>query len=106
MVATALQNRQPLPETPEAARDQRGDRRMRVFKTARIVFNGGYTAADCRVKNLSLSGALLEMPSIVGVPNQFELQLDGVQRSSKVVWRNDRFLGVVFAARGPAAVGQ
>jgi hypothetical protein len=77
---------------------------MRVLKSARIVFNGGYASADCRVKNLSLSGALLEMPSTVGIPTQFELHLDGSMRSCTVTWRSDRFIGVAFNQRGVVAV--
>ena len=40
------------------APEHRRERRMRVLKMARIVFNGGYSVYDCRVKNLSESGAL------------------------------------------------
>ena len=106
MVTKALKGAQPPPpERPQGAPDRRRDRRMRVFKSASILFDGGCSAAHCIVKNLALGSALLEMASVVGVPSQFELQLDGVRRSSKVVWRNDRFIGVVFNARGPVAVG-
>jgi hypothetical protein len=76
--------------------EHRRDRRMRVLKGGRILFNGGYSAFDCRVKNLSESGALLEMPSLLGIPTKFEFVLDGVKKQCTVMWRTDRLMGVAF----------
>ena len=81
------------------APEHRRERRMRVLKMARIVFNGGYSVYDCRVKNLSESGALLEMASLLGIPNRFEIALDPTATSRRlctVMWRTDRLMGVAF----------
>lgn len=91
--------------------DNRRERRQRVLKSGRIVFNGGYTAYDCRVKNVSSGGALLQMPSLLGIPNQFEIDIDKSNklRPCTVMWRNDTMMGVRFddvpqpAADAPAA---
>jgi PilZ domain-containing protein len=85
-----------LAGAPPTGPDKRHERRMRVLKSARIVFNGGYSAADCRVKNFSNVGALLAMPSVVGIPTQFELHLDGVRRLCTVIWRTNGLMGVAF----------
>ena len=96
----------PKPTTPSTPQgpDNRRDRRMRVLKSARIIFNGGYSVYDCRVKNLSQSGALLEMPSLVGIPTRFEISMDGGQRRlCKVMWRTDRLMGIAFDDAGGQA---
>jgi hypothetical protein len=70
---------------------------MRVLKSARIIFNGGYSVYDCRVKNLSAAGALLELASVLGIPSHFEVAVDGsAARRCKVMWRTDRLMGVAF----------
>lgn len=46
--------------------------RHRVLKAASITFGGG-SAIDCIVRNLSDTGAALEVASPVGIPNEFVL---------------------------------
>jgi hypothetical protein len=84
--------------------DKRRERRMRVLKSARIVFNGGYSAYDCRVKNLSERGALLQMPSLLGIPTHFEIDIDKSNklRPCTVMWRSDTMMGVAFDDVAPA----
>jgi hypothetical protein len=77
--------------------ENRHERRMRVLKSARIEFNGGYSVYDCRVRNVSGGGALLELPSLVGIPTRFDIALDGRRYSCSVMWRTDRLMGVAFA---------
>jgi hypothetical protein len=90
---------------PPGGPENRRERRMRVLKMGRIVFNGGYTVFDCRVKNISQGGALLEMASMVGIPKKFDLSTDGgPRRPCTVMWRTDKLMGVAFDdAAGKAA---
>jgi hypothetical protein len=83
---------------PTGGAEHRHERRMRVLKTARIVFNGGYSVYDCRIKNLSPGGALLELGSMVGIPTRFEIAFEGdpARRPCTVMWRTDRLMGVSF----------
>jgi hypothetical protein len=47
--------------------------RPRALKGARIVFGNRSRVIDCTIRNRSSQGARLSLPSIVGVPDQFEL---------------------------------
>lgn len=91
--------------TPGGGADKRRAHRMRVLKSARIIFNGGYAVFDCRVKNVSDGGALLQMPSSLGIPSHFEVDIDNSNkpRPCTVRWRNDKMLGVAFDDVAPAA---
>ncbi len=79
-------------------RDGRREPRQRVFKGGRIIFNRGYSVLDCRVRNLSAGGALLEMPSLLGIPTHFDIALDSSNkhRPCTVMWRTDTLMGVAF----------
>jgi hypothetical protein len=71
--------------------------RKRTFKVGTIEFNraGGITAT---VKNLSESGAMLQVDSIIGIPNEFMLFIgpDNFRRQCQIVWRQATKLGVRF----------
>jgi hypothetical protein len=90
-------------ERRDATADRRNERRQRVLKRGRIVFNGGYAVFDCTVRNLSSQGALLELASLLGVPNQFELITDqGARpRPCSVMWRAGTRMGVAFTDAEP-----
>ena len=95
----------PAPNVPTGGRQLRREHRTRVLKMARIIFNGGYSVYDCRVRNVSDSGAMLEMTSMVGIPTRFEIAFDGAspRRQCTIMWRTDRLMGVAFDPIGKAA---
>jgi len=68
------------------------------LKGAHIVFNRGYGTADCTVRNLTDYGALIEIPDALGIPSEFELQINPERRrrACRVIWRDQRRLGVLF----------
>ncbi|MGF0540546.1 PilZ domain-containing protein [Agrobacterium sp. ES01] len=77
--------------------ERRAENRFRVLKGGHVVLPGKYSTFDCVVRNLAGRGAKLVMPSTLGVPNQFELQLDsGDAHPCKVRWRSETELGVLF----------
>jgi hypothetical protein len=49
--------------------------RQRVLKAGKIEFGGG--AIDCTVRNISATGAALEVTSPLGIPEQFTLVTGG-----------------------------
>jgi hypothetical protein len=68
--------------------------RHRVLKGARIHFGGG--AIDCTVRNISETGAALEVTSPLGIPTEFTLVTEDSQRPCRVVWRKEKRIGVTF----------
>jgi hypothetical protein len=85
--------------------DSRHEPRQRVFKGGRIIFNRGYSVFDCRVRNLSAGGAMLEMPSLLGIPSHFDIALDASNkhRPCTVMWRTEKLMGVAFDEVGSQA---
>lgn len=77
--------------------ERRKVQRRKTLKAGLISFNraGG---VDCRVRNLSLSGACLEVVSQMGIPDDFVLvvDVDHMRAPCHVVWRTANRLGVAF----------
>ena len=80
----------------EPTSERRRAPRQRTQKTATLVFNKRQSVITCALRSLSSTGALLELPTIVGTPSQFEVRIDGTYRSARVVWRSDMKLGVAW----------
>jgi hypothetical protein len=73
---------------------KRGAARQRVLKPGRIAFNGG--AIDCVVRNISDTGAAVEVTSQLGIPAEFNLVIAGSSRVCQVKWRKENRIGVSF----------
>jgi PilZ domain len=86
------------PDTPElqVLDNNRAAPRHRVLKAGSIEFNGG--VIDCTVRNISDTGAALEVATPLGVPDTFWLLIPGdhARRHCRVAWRRDRRIGVAF----------
>jgi diguanylate cyclase (GGDEF)-like protein len=87
----------------EKMKDRRGEPRRRILRPAKIAFNQRGSTIDCLLRNLSDVGACLEVASHVGVPDEFELLIDGeaVSRRCVSVWQIENKIGVEF--RDPSA---
>jgi hypothetical protein len=70
--------------------------RKRVLKAGTIEIGGG--AIDCTVKNLSETGAALEVVTPLFIPDRFTLFVPSAQfkRPCHVVWRKEKRIGVAF----------
>ena len=70
--------------------------RRRVLKAGSIQFGGG--AIDCTVRNLSETGAALEVVSPLYIPDRFTLvvRTDQLKRPCRIVWQTERRIGVAF----------
>lgn len=75
---------------------ERAAPRSRVLKAGTIEFNGG--AIDCTIRNVSDTGAALDVASPLGIPATFTLVtlIDGSKKSCRVVWRKEKRIGVSF----------
>ena len=70
--------------------------RRRVLKAGSIEFGGG--AIDCTVRNVSETGAALEVVSPLFIPDRFTLAVpsDHIRRPCHIVWRKEKRIGVAF----------
>ena len=71
--------------------------RYRVSKPATINFGRG--PIDCTVRELSITGAALEVPNPIGIPASFTLVVpgDGLDLPCRhIVWRTEYRMGVAF----------
>jgi hypothetical protein len=88
-------------ETPEApvvlqGPDKRKAVRRTAVKTGRIRF--GKTSENCTVRDMSATGASIEVTDAMSVPERFSLvlEMESAARKCVVMWRRDRQLGVKF----------
>lgn len=74
--------------------DQRSSRRRRVLKAGTIEFGGG--AFSCVIRDRSDIGAMLVVPSPIGIPDHFILATDDWRIPCRIIWRKERRIGVRF----------
>jgi hypothetical protein len=76
--------------------DKRRAPRRRALKGASAVLPGG-GVIDCVVKDLSDTGAQLQVANVLSVPDYFGLHIQGAKSVQvTVVWRKGRMIGVRF----------
>ena len=77
--------------------DHRGSKRLRTYKGGSIMF-GVAAAIDCIIRNMSETGAALEVESPVGIPDDFSLLIkpEYIKRNCHIVWRAGTRIGVQF----------
>jgi len=70
--------------------------RHRVTKAGTIEF--GSSAIDCTVRNLSITGAALEVSNQIGIPAKFTLVVpgEGLHLACDVVSRSEYRIGLAF----------
>ena len=68
--------------------------RHRVLKGAFIVISEKAPKLECTVRNISDTGAALQVSTTFGLPQAFDI--DGVRRRCHVAWRADIKIGVFF----------
>ena len=69
--------------------EHRSSRRQRVLKSGKIIYGSGSIVIDCTIRNLSETGAQLQVPTSVAIPDRFEFSetMGGKRRVATVVWR-------------------
>ena len=78
-----------------------GDRRKlprhRTFKGGTIS-SASVAGITCVVRNLSAAGAMLEVESEAGIPDEFTLVIkpEYLKRTCRVIWRSAQRIGVHF----------
>jgi len=84
-------------------KERRALPRNRTLKSGKIRVNVHTSMIDCTIRNLSPKGALLLVPSILAIPDQFTLEMsDCTRRNCRVTWRGGNRIGVEFAQNANA----
>jgi len=70
--------------------------RRRVLKAGSIEFAGD--AIACTIRNISETGAALDVMSPLYIPDRVTLvmQTEQITRACRVIWRKERRIGVTF----------
>lgn len=85
--------------------ESRQAERVRTFLRARIVFNNNNSTIDCTVKNISASGAKIDVSDAVAVPEFFDLIIPqkGQTYRARIAWRDEQAIGVNFVTADQAS---
>jgi hypothetical protein len=79
--------------------ERRNIRRARILKSGKIAVSDKAPRIECAIRNMSDTGACLQISTTFGIPTNFDLFISGGERRScQVVWRTDTRLGVSFRA--------
>jgi hypothetical protein len=72
--------------------------RRRSLKGGRIIVHSLGSTFDCVIRNVSETGASLQLESQVGIPETFDLMFteDKTLRKCRIVWRSANTIGVAF----------
>ena len=78
--------------------DKRTTPRLRSFLKGRVLFNGGQNSLDCLIRDISSTGARLEVSANVTLPDRFDLYLPHRDETCRVhaQWRRGSQLGIAF----------
>jgi hypothetical protein len=72
--------------------------RVRTILGARAIFNGGRSAIDCQIRNISETGARLTLNEGLSLPGAFDLEVPTRNKTYRVIlrWRTKDAAGVQF----------
>ena len=72
--------------------------RTRSFLRGEIVHSNGNSRTECTVRDLSDTGARIEAPPSVTVPEYFDLIIPqrNIRHRARIVWRHQAELGLTF----------
>jgi hypothetical protein len=78
--------------------ESRKSERVRSFLRAKIIFNNRNSTFDCIVRNISETGAKLEVGDSASIPSQFDIEIPQKGRTyrAQILWRDARSMGVAF----------
>lgn len=77
--------------------ERRRSERKPVIRGGKIIYNEGHCTLDCRIKNLSSTGARLDLPMYTQLPETFVLMFaDGSKRPAEISWSRMTRVGIRF----------
>ena len=81
--------------------ERRASQRHRALKGGTLHFNKGYSSLECVIRDMSATGARIQMGETFGVPSRFMLSISGesTRVEASLRWRNARNIGLSFLLR-------
>ena len=79
-----------------AVENKRVAARKRVLKTGYIIISDKAPKIECTIRNISETGAFLQVSTTFGIPTNFEIIIEGIRRHCRSVWRTDTKIGIAF----------
>ena len=78
--------------------EQKSAPRGRTFLAGKVISNYGQSTIDCIVRRISDVGAVIEVESVLGVPEHFHLLIpgEGEPQPCRRSWQSDKQIGLVF----------
>jgi len=82
------------------SKERRSTVRQRMLKSGSVSPDGRLTVYDCVVRNMSESGARIKVQAQHAIPSEviFSLKDSALRANAKVIWRQDKELGLQFIA--------
>lgn len=77
-------------------KNERTTPRKRVLKAGVIEFTGSGGRIPCTLRNISDTGAAVELDGLIPIPREFVLIVEAVARPCHIVWRKEKRIGVTF----------
>jgi len=76
--------------------ERRRSWRKRILKGAFISLSENAPKLECTVRDYTDVGAALQVSTTFGLPNSFELVMNGAHHRCRTQWRTDNKIGVIF----------
>jgi hypothetical protein len=78
--------------------DERRKSPRRPVKKSATILLGGNRRITCAVRDVSKTGAGLDVAGDISLPGVFKLvvEMESVQRRCRMIWRKENRMGVVF----------
>ena len=78
--------------------DRRDERRARVLKAGKLVYDRRHSVIDCIIRDISPLGARIRTTQILVIPDELELLVvsDAELHPAKVLWRSYTECGLLF----------
>jgi hypothetical protein len=80
--------------------ERRETQRVRILKAGKIIKSGGWGSIECIIKDVSSTGAKIEVDPLFEFPSKFSLLIikDETLVECELAWRNGRKAGVRFTS--------
>ena len=85
------------PETKSEV-DRRGNRRSRILKAGKLLFDAHQTIINCVIRDISPLGARIRLSDTLHLPSELELLVvrEAELHPAKVLWKSQTDCGLVF----------